>query len=178
MECYLVKSKILLFSIFSLIFISGCGNKTIEPGEYVVGKDMKPGVYRVEPTNDGDMSIFVFGSEVAMSKSPLFVEVSEDQKVEFSETTTVKSYSKSTKNKPKDGVYKNDMYLVGRDIDPGEYVFEQVSTSETGWVYFYKDLNYTTFSEIDSNYVKDGGQKAIKLRDGDYILLENVLIKK
>ncbi|WP_077703131.1 hypothetical protein [Virgibacillus dokdonensis] len=156
--------------------------KAIEAGTYKVGSDIDPGEYLVfadsmgyiENAKDskGQVESIIFNANLT-SGSHHYVTLNDGNyfKMQGAEMYPV---DKAPNVKPDDGVYKDGMYKVGKDIDPGEYKV----TLESGMGYY--EVAKNSAGGVNNIITNENVQADtyITIEDGQYIKLQGVTLTK
>lgn len=157
-------------------------NKTFyKSGFYEVGKDLPAGEYLILQ----DKSNAVAETSVAIStdskkENELFAEsiagntYANLEKGEYLEVTNGNIYpiDIAPSNTPKDKVYKDGMYKVGKDIKAGTYDVKALKDSAS--IEITKDSSHKDSSIISKKDIKN--TEKVTLKDGEYITLNNAEI--
>lgn len=156
--------------------------KAIEAGTYKVGSDIDPGEYLVfadsvgyiENAKDskGQVESIIFNANLT-SGSHHYVTLNDGNyfKMQGAEMYPV---DKAPNVKPDDGVYKDGMYKVGKDIDPGEYKV----TLESGMGYY--EVVKNSAGGLNNIITNENVQADtyITVEDGQYIKIQGVTLTK
>lgn len=149
---------------------------TYESGMYKVGTDIMPGLYKVEidglmgmgyveRAKDSSMSvesilanILLTGNGYAEIKdTDAFVKITGAVLTPFDTSTAVPSFSSE---------YSDGMYLVGIDIEPGEYKVEVTDTvTKMGYVERLSDASYNFDSIISNSVIQNQAYVTIEATD-------------
>lgn len=150
-------------------------------GTYEVGKDIPAGEYLVLGDNvNKEVETSVLQTKDTKKEDalydesvygPIYVTVENGQYLNV-ENGKIFEIEKAPSNTPKDKVYKDGMYKVGRDIKAGTY--EVKATKDDGEVEIYKDSKHTKDSLISKKEFKN--TEKITVKDGEYIMLEDAEI--
>jgi|GEM_PF-6274366 len=160
-----------------------------EAGEYLVGTDIPAGIYMAFP--DDTEHYYPYGYfEVAngfydpdydwdnwysFGKSfygACYFEVKDGETLLF-ERGTFSPLAYAPSLAPADGVYDDGMYLVGRDIDPGQYVFVPISIYWNDF-FIYRNCYYNHDSDFFYYRLQDTmGIAHVELKAGQYIVFES-----
>lgn len=149
---------------------------TYEAGMYKVGTDIMPGLYKVEVegllgmgyverSKDASMSldsilanILLTGDGYAeIKETDAFVKVTSAILTPFDIAAAVPSFSNE---------YSDGMYLVGIDIEPGEYKVEVTDTAtKMGYVERLSDASYNFESIISNSLIQNQAYVTIEATD-------------
>ncbi len=151
---------------------------TVTDGTYIVGKDLNPGIYKIEAAQDAyecsvrkysDMHMIMDNMTDELYFNRGYVEILDTDKV-------VKVYNgKLTKvdlsdieTNPQstiDTTKYNNMYLVGKEVEPGLY--KVTANYDYGYVYTYSKI--TSKYEYQTNYFS-GSNGYIEIKDTDVVV--------
>ena len=158
----------------------------LSDGTFKVGKDLDPGIYvlvkhdgefmgsfdiTTDTTGDLDSKVdsnafenFSYievkdGQYLQLNKSDLYkVDEIKDEALDFSNLDEL----------------TNGMYIVGKDITPGEHKLEAINDGSEGWFCLYNNLagGYNNSPDLQTaDYFS--GSKLITLKDGQYLKLDS-----
>jgi len=156
----------------------------IEEGTYKIGTDIPAGEYivfagsmaYVECAKDssGQLDSIIFNDNLP-SGSHLYVTLNNGEyfKMQFAYMYPV---DKAPSVKPADGVYKDGMYKVGKDIPAGEYKVKVTDPSGMGYFEVSKDSRHVLDSIVTNENVQS--DTYLTVSNGQYLLLRGVTIEK
>lgn len=156
-------------------------DKVYKSGFYEVGKDLPAGEYLVvgdKITKEAETSVAV--TKDSKKEDEIFDESVMGnvyvtlEKGQFVEVKNGDMYpvDLAPSNTPKDKVYKDGMYKVGKDIKAGTY--DVKALKKDGKIEIYKDSSHSKDSLISKTKFKD--TEKVTLKDGQYILLDDAQI--
>ena len=156
-------------------------DKVYKSGFYEVGKDLPAGEYLVvgdKITKEAETSVAV--TKDSKKEDEIFDESVIGnvyvtlEKGQFVEVKNGDMYpvDLAPSNTPKDKVYKDGMYKVGKDIKAGTY--DVKALKKDGKIEIYKDSSHSKDSLISKTKFKD--TEKVTLKDGQYILLDDAQI--
>lgn len=156
-------------------------DKVYKSGFYEVGKDLPAGEYLVvgdKITKEAETSVAV--TKDSKKEDEIFDESVMGnvyvtlEKGQFVEVKNGDMYpvDLAPSNTPKDKVYKDGMYKVGKDIKAGTY--DVKALKKDGEIKIYKDSSHKKDSLISEKEFKD--TEKVTLKDGQYILLDDAQI--
>ena len=157
----------------------------LSDGTYIVGEDLDPGMYILVKHEDEymgsyDITTDTTGDVESMVDSNAFenftyIEVSEGQYIQLDgcDLCLIDEINKDFSN---DSELTNGMFIVGKDLEPGEYKLEDVDPDDDvdGWYSLYNKLSggYENSPDLqDSDFFS--GSKLITLKDGQYLMLNS-----
>lgn len=156
-------------------------NKGIKAGTYKVGTDMQAGEYifiassalgYVECTTDstGNLESIVFNDNV---KGNIYLTVNDG---EYLKATggTLYPVEEAPTIVPSDGVYKDGMYKVGKDIPAGEYKVILTDTMGMGYYEVSTDSRHGIESIVTNENVQ--ADTYLTISDGQYLKISGVEI--
>lgn len=156
------------------------------PGVFEVGKDIEPGRYYFEGSQDQEANFYVFDGEGDGSYSlgeavvyfgNYFADLEEGDVVAFDAADDLRFYPLSQADfKPAGPPYASGLYRVGTDIPAGMYAVTvnaaAADAAEQDCAAFVmKDLDFDDDSITDTKYVAHGGSQTVTVKDGDYLEL-------
>lgn len=156
-------------------------DKVYKSGFYEVGKDLPAGEYLVvgdKITKEAETSVAVtkdskkedeIFDESVMGN--VYVTLEKGQFVEI-KNGDMYPVDLAPSNTPKDKVYKDGMYKVGKDIKAGTY--DVKALKKDGEIEIYKDSSHSKNSLLSKKEFK--GTEKVTLKDGQYILLDDAQI--
>ena len=154
--------------------------------EVGVGKDVEPGRYYFEGSQDQEANFYVFDGEgddsYSLDKAVVyfgnyFADLEEGDVVAFDATDDLRFYPlASAVFEPAGPAYASGLYRVGTDIPAGTYTVtvndEAAGAAEQDCAAFVmKDLDFDDDSITDTKYVAHGGSQTVTVKDGDYLEL-------
>lgn len=147
--------------------------KYLEPGIYLLGKNDGEymGSYEITTDTTGDLDSRVDSNAF---ENFTYIEVKKGQYVQLDKCTLykveeIKPYINIDDMKE----LTNGTFIVGEDIDPGEYKLEAIDGNQ-GWFCLYNNLagGYKNGPSLqDADYFS--GSKLITLKDGQYLKLDS-----
>lgn len=153
-------------------------SKYVKAGMYKVGADLPAGEYlmyasgsayfEVASDSKGTLDSIVANDNFTSTR---YITVENDQYLEIKNAKMLLS-SKAEPQKPTNGEYKNGMYKVGTDIQPGEYKVAAVSGSG------YFEVDSDSYESLDSIVSNDNfqGEKYVTISSGQYLKLSNAKV--
>ncbi|MDY6013009.1 hypothetical protein [Clostridium sp.] len=156
-------------------------DKVYKAGFYQVGKDLPAGEYlvvgdkitkeaetSVEVTKDSKKEQEIFDESVMGN---VYVTVENGQYIDV-ENGDIYPVELAPSNTPKDKVYKDGMYKVGKDIKAGTY--DVKALKDDADIKIYKDSSHSKSSLISEKEFKN--TEKVTLKDGQYIELDDAQI--
>lgn len=157
----------------------------IKPGTYKVGEDIPGGEYLVfangmayiENASDssGNLESIIFNDNLTKGAHS-YVTLNEGEyfKLQGAEAYPVDSAPSVI---PEDGIYKDGMYKVGKDIPAGEY---KVILTDTAMGMGYLEVSSDSSHQLDKIVTNENVQADtyITVKDGQYLKLQGLEIQK
>ncbi len=149
---------------------------TYNSGNYLVGTDIPSGLYILySDTDDGYFRLTSDANGNNTLDNDIFgrytyVNITDNIYLELSRCVAI-AYMDEYVFSPFDNQYGRGTYLVGKDIDAGEYKITAVGSG-------YYSIQETPNGKIKSNGILDSGEsKYITLSNGQYVELSSVMIE-
>lgn len=149
----------------------------IKEGTYKVGKDIQEGEYIVKNissyggyykcTSDstGSFDSIIFNGNVSSYE---YITLKEGEYISL-ERCIMYTVANAPSIIPTDGIYKDGMYKVGKDIKAGEYLITSTNNEYDAYVEVSKDSRHKNSIITNDNFK---GNKYITVEDGQYLTIE------
>ncbi|NCC86310.1 MAG: hypothetical protein EOM05_00375 [Clostridia bacterium] len=146
----------------------------ITSGDYSVGKELDAGEYVLISTGE-KASYEIIKDKMVIANDAVdnqsYITIEKGQTVKLAQAKMCK-IDEAPIFKPDDGVYKQGMYKVGRDLSAGEYVLK---ADGLGYYAILSDTKGNISSVLESNSFN--GKVTISLKAGQYIKILDATMK-
>lgn len=176
---YILLSVAVVGIIVALVYRNSSKNQQneitwIKSGNHTVGKELSAGEYVLIATGKNP-NYEIIKDKMAIANdtvdNQVYITIEKGQTVKLAQAKMCK-VGEAPLFKPDDGVYKQGMYKVGRDLSAGEYVLK---TDGSGYYAVLSDTKGNISSVLESNSFN--GEVTLSLKAGQYIKILDATMK-